>query len=75
MTDAARRPRVLILVENLSVPFDRRVWQESRALVEALRTRCDDFRLNISRRSTMPRYLAFASCRRIAAVRFTSLIR
>jgi glycosyltransferase involved in cell wall biosynthesis len=28
-------PRVLILVENLSVPFDRRVWQESRALAEA----------------------------------------
>jgi glycosyltransferase involved in cell wall biosynthesis len=28
-------PRVLILVENLSVPFDRRVCQESRALVEA----------------------------------------
>jgi glycosyltransferase involved in cell wall biosynthesis len=27
--------RALILVENLSVPFDRRVWQESRALVEA----------------------------------------
>jgi glycosyltransferase involved in cell wall biosynthesis len=26
---------ILILVENLSVPFDRRVWQESRALVEA----------------------------------------
>jgi len=26
---------VLILVENLSVPFDRRVWQESRALIEA----------------------------------------
>ena len=26
---------VLILVENLPVPFDRRVWQESRALVEA----------------------------------------
>jgi glycosyltransferase involved in cell wall biosynthesis len=25
----------LILVENLPVPFDRRVWQESRALVEA----------------------------------------
>jgi glycosyltransferase involved in cell wall biosynthesis len=25
----------LILVENLSVPADRRVWQESRALVEA----------------------------------------
>ncbi len=24
---------VLILVENLSVPFDRRVWQESRSLV------------------------------------------
>ena len=28
-------PRVLIIVENLSVPFDRRVWQESRALAEA----------------------------------------
>ncbi|GAB7068083.1 glycosyltransferase family 4 protein [Mycobacterium hodleri] len=26
---------ILILVENLSVPFDRRVWQESRALVGA----------------------------------------
>lgn len=26
--------RVLILVENLSVPFDRRVWREARALVE-----------------------------------------
>lgn len=27
--------RILVLVENLSVPFDRRVWQESRALTEA----------------------------------------
>jgi glycosyltransferase involved in cell wall biosynthesis len=27
-----RRKRVLILVENLPVPFDRRVWQEARAL-------------------------------------------
>ena len=27
--------RVLILVENLSVPFDRRVWQESLALRRA----------------------------------------
>ena len=26
---------ILMLVENLSVPFDRRVWQESRALVDA----------------------------------------
>ncbi len=30
-----QRPRVLILVENLSVPIDRRVWQEARALVDA----------------------------------------
>ena len=30
-----RAKRILILVENLSVPFDRRVWQESRALVDA----------------------------------------
>ena len=28
-------PRVLVIVENLSVPFDRRVWQESQALSEA----------------------------------------
>ncbi|MGB3482220.1 MAG: glycosyltransferase family 4 protein [Mycobacterium sp.] len=28
-------PHVLILVENLSVPFDRRVWQESKALLDA----------------------------------------
>ena len=27
--------RILILSENLSVPFDNRVWQESRALAEA----------------------------------------
>ena len=27
--------RTLILVENLSVPFDRRVWQEAQALREA----------------------------------------
>lgn len=26
---------ILMLVENLSVPFDRRVWQESRALTDA----------------------------------------
>jgi glycosyltransferase involved in cell wall biosynthesis len=31
----SRAPRALILVENLSVPFDRRVWQESLALRDA----------------------------------------
>lgn len=30
-----RRRHILILVENLSVPFDRRVWQESQALTGA----------------------------------------
>lgn len=30
-----RQPHVLVLVENLSVPFDRRVFQESCALVQA----------------------------------------
>jgi glycosyltransferase involved in cell wall biosynthesis len=30
-----RAPRVLVLVENLSVPFDRRVWQECCALTDA----------------------------------------
>jgi glycosyltransferase involved in cell wall biosynthesis len=29
------RPRVLIIVQNLPVPFDRRVWLECRALVAA----------------------------------------
>jgi glycosyltransferase involved in cell wall biosynthesis len=29
------KAHILMLVENLSVPFDRRVWQESRALVDA----------------------------------------
>lgn len=32
---SGRRRHVLILVENLSVPFDRRVWQESQALTGA----------------------------------------
>ena len=32
MGGADRRPRVLILVQNLPVPFDRRVWQEALAL-------------------------------------------
>ncbi|HEY6798030.1 MAG TPA: glycosyltransferase family 4 protein [Kineosporiaceae bacterium] len=30
-----RRPRVLIIVQNLPVPFDRRVWLECRALTAA----------------------------------------
>ncbi len=29
------RPAVCILIENLTVPFDRRVWQEARALRDA----------------------------------------
>ena len=36
---AGRRPRkgarVLIIVQNLSVPFDRRVWLECRSLIDA----------------------------------------
>lgn len=35
MEPSACRRHILVLVENLSVPFDRRVWQESCALVEA----------------------------------------
>ena len=31
----AQRPGVLIIVENLPVPFDRRVWQEAQALHQA----------------------------------------
>jgi glycosyltransferase involved in cell wall biosynthesis len=33
--DATPAPRVLIIVQNLPVPFDRRVWLECRALIEA----------------------------------------
>ena len=32
---AVTRGRVLIIVENLPCPFDRRVWQEARTLAEA----------------------------------------
>lgn len=35
LQSVCRQRHILILVENLSVPFDRRVWQESCALVEA----------------------------------------
>ncbi|MEW5964826.1 MAG: glycosyltransferase family 4 protein [Pseudomonadota bacterium] len=31
----AKKPGVLIIVENLTVPLDRRVWQEARTLSEA----------------------------------------
>jgi glycosyltransferase involved in cell wall biosynthesis len=33
--EAASRPRVLIIVQNLPVPFDRRVWLECQALRDA----------------------------------------
>jgi glycosyltransferase involved in cell wall biosynthesis len=33
--NATKKRRVLIIVENLSVPFDQRVWRECTALVEA----------------------------------------
>ena len=32
MASAGKRRRVLIIVENLPVPFDRRVWQEATTL-------------------------------------------
>jgi glycosyltransferase involved in cell wall biosynthesis len=35
MKGSAGKPPVLIIVENLPVPLDRRVWQESRALRDA----------------------------------------
>jgi glycosyltransferase involved in cell wall biosynthesis len=35
MIQQQRRPSCLIVVENLAVPFDRRVWQEARALADA----------------------------------------
>src|SRR3954467_10021681 len=34
-TDLARKKHILILVENLPLPFDRRVWQEACALRDA----------------------------------------
>jgi len=35
MASAGRPRRVLIVIENLPAPFDRRVWQEARALRDA----------------------------------------
>jgi len=35
VTRRDRRPRVLLLVENLPVPLDRRAWEEARALYAA----------------------------------------
>lgn len=35
MVSAGRVKKVLIIVENLPVPFDRRVWQEANALKDA----------------------------------------
>lgn len=34
-SDTKRRPGVLILVENLPLPFDRRVWMEAQSLTRA----------------------------------------
>ncbi|MEW6428825.1 MAG: glycosyltransferase family 4 protein [Thermodesulfobacteriota bacterium] len=35
MASAGRKPGVLIIVENLPLPFDRRVWQEANTLAGA----------------------------------------
>src|SRR5262245_50963509 len=35
MTRVDKKPAILIIVENLPVPLDRRVWQESCALRDA----------------------------------------
>lgn len=35
MASAGKRQRVLIIVENLPLPFDRRVWQEANTLKDA----------------------------------------
>ena len=34
-TNREPRPRVLVIVQNLPVPFDRRVWLECQALRDA----------------------------------------
>ncbi|MFW8602222.1 glycosyltransferase family 4 protein [Desulfobacterota bacterium M19] len=35
MASAGKKKGILIIVENLSLPFDRRVWQEANTLAEA----------------------------------------
>ena len=35
MASAGKPRKVLIIVENLPVPFDRRVWQEATTLKDA----------------------------------------
>jgi glycosyltransferase involved in cell wall biosynthesis len=34
-TSTTRKPRVLVIIQNLHVPFDRRVWLESQSLLRA----------------------------------------
>ena len=41
------RGRVLIIVQNLPVPFDRRVWLECRALTEADIAKIVDIQLRV----------------------------
>jgi glycosyltransferase involved in cell wall biosynthesis len=67
-------PHVLILVQNLPVPFDRRVWQEARALVGAgyqVHVVCPATREHPLRRETLSgvriyRYPAGPEARRFA---------
>jgi glycosyltransferase involved in cell wall biosynthesis len=69
------RPHVLILVQNLPVPFDRRVWQEALALVGAgyeVHVVCPATREHPLRRETASgvriyRYRAGPEARRFAA--------
>ena len=35
MVSAGKQKKILIIVENLPVPFDRRVWQEATTLSKA----------------------------------------
>lgn len=68
-------PHVLILVQNLPVPFDRRVWQEALALVGAgyqVHVVCPATREHPLRRETLSgvriyRYRAGPEARRFAA--------
>ena len=35
MENNSKQKRVLMIIENLPVPFDRRAWQEATTLIEA----------------------------------------
>ena len=72
--DVTRRPSVVILVENLPVPLDRRAWQEAVALHEAGVGSGDRIVVHASNLKALKRPLDVVACARIALERDPCLV-